>query len=209
MPFSKKTWEDRIVQYPNRFNQTLIIGSTYDLIPEPGTITQAGTPISAAELNRIESGIEEATEIAETHSHSVATASENGLMSSNDKAKVDKIINSMHLYHGAYYYNPKLTGSGITWSGQLYTKGTYLVNVHARYNSDANHTATGTWLVKYDGGTTNKIGSCELLGTVSKCGYASSLSLSVNLDGLITVTFTATLSSTTDIHVTATKIANI
>lgn len=56
MAYSKTNWVDRSVQYPNRFTQS-INGSLVTLTPSPGTITQAGTPITAANLNKIEDGI--------------------------------------------------------------------------------------------------------------------------------------------------------
>lgn len=57
MAYVKTNWADRSVQYPQRFTRTS--DGTYDtLVPAPGTITQAGTPITAVALNNIESGIE-------------------------------------------------------------------------------------------------------------------------------------------------------
>jgi hypothetical protein len=113
-------------------------------------------------------------------------------------------------FMGSYNYQPVLSGSNVTWSGQLYKKGTYYVTVTAKYNNDGNHMAIGTWLVKYEGGATNKIGTAELLGTVSKVGYATSLTISVNLNGLLTVNFVSSVSSTSQtINVNAVKIDDI
>ncbi|WP_066316983.1 hypothetical protein [Bacillus sp. FJAT-29814] len=53
MPYTKTNWVDRVVQYPNRFTRTEA-GGFDTLIPAPGTVTQAGTPINAAALNNIE-----------------------------------------------------------------------------------------------------------------------------------------------------------
>jgi hypothetical protein len=59
MAYIKTTWADRQIQYPNRFTRTS--DGTYDtLTPEPGTITQAGTPITAASLNKLETQYDEA-----------------------------------------------------------------------------------------------------------------------------------------------------
>lgn len=56
MAYTKTTWADRSVQYPNRFTRTS--DGTYDtLTPSPGTITSTGTPITATGLNNIEDGI--------------------------------------------------------------------------------------------------------------------------------------------------------
>jgi hypothetical protein len=54
MTYSKTNWIDRAVQYPQRFTRTS--DGTYDtLVPAPGTITTAGTPLTAAALNNLES----------------------------------------------------------------------------------------------------------------------------------------------------------
>jgi hypothetical protein len=59
MPYQKTSWQDRSVQYPSRFTRTS--DGTYDtLVPAPGTITQGGTPITAAALNNLETQYEQA-----------------------------------------------------------------------------------------------------------------------------------------------------
>lgn len=56
MAYTKTTWVDRSVQYPSRFTRTN--DGTYDtLTPAPGTITNAGTPITSTALNNMEDGI--------------------------------------------------------------------------------------------------------------------------------------------------------
>jgi hypothetical protein len=56
MAYTKTNWVDRSVQYPQRFTRTS--DGTYDtLVPAPGTVTNSGTPITAATLNNIENGI--------------------------------------------------------------------------------------------------------------------------------------------------------
>lgn len=58
MGYSKTTWADRNVQYPNRYTDEL--SNTKTFIPSPGTITEAGTKATASRMNNIESGIESA-----------------------------------------------------------------------------------------------------------------------------------------------------
>lgn len=56
MNYTRKIWEDRIVQYPNRYrdqNDNLLI-----LTPEPGEVAKAGTVVNAEAMNHIEDGIE-------------------------------------------------------------------------------------------------------------------------------------------------------
>ena len=59
MSYIKTTWQDRAVQYPQRFTRTS--DGTYDtLVPAPGTVTQSGTPITAAALNNLETQYDQA-----------------------------------------------------------------------------------------------------------------------------------------------------
>jgi hypothetical protein len=58
MAYAKQTWIDRVVQYARRYTKTDIDTDTVELVPEPGTITQAGTAITASRMNNIENEIE-------------------------------------------------------------------------------------------------------------------------------------------------------
>jgi hypothetical protein len=59
MPYTKTNWVDRSVQYPSRFTRTS--DGTYDtLVQAPGTIAQAGTPITANALNNLETQYDQA-----------------------------------------------------------------------------------------------------------------------------------------------------
>ena len=55
MAYVKKTWVDRIVQYPSRYTDESSNVKTFT--PSPGTITAAGDPVNAGNLNHIEQGI--------------------------------------------------------------------------------------------------------------------------------------------------------
>jgi archaellum component FlaG (FlaF/FlaG flagellin family) len=44
---------DRSVQYPDRYTITEIDANTVELVAEPGTVVQLGTPINATNLNAI------------------------------------------------------------------------------------------------------------------------------------------------------------
>lgn len=59
MIYSRQTWNDRSVEYPRRYT-SVVDGSYTTFTPSPGTITEAGTPINASNLNNIETGIENA-----------------------------------------------------------------------------------------------------------------------------------------------------
>lgn len=61
MAYTKQTWVDRVVQYVRRFSAVEEAGSGYVLFtPQPGTVTEAGTPVDASRLNHMETGIEDA-----------------------------------------------------------------------------------------------------------------------------------------------------
>lgn len=59
MAYTPTPWKDRQVQKPNTFTIQNNPDGTVTLIPVPGTITQAGTPTSAANLNKIESAVKD------------------------------------------------------------------------------------------------------------------------------------------------------
>ncbi len=57
MAYIKTTWKDRLVERPNTFEVQENLDGTITLIPTHGTVTQAGTPVNATNLNKIEEGI--------------------------------------------------------------------------------------------------------------------------------------------------------
>lgn len=57
LSYSKTVWADRNVQYPRRFTDQN--SNVLTLTASPGTITAAGTPVSASVMNNIEDGIED------------------------------------------------------------------------------------------------------------------------------------------------------
>jgi hypothetical protein len=57
MAYTKTTWADKNVQFPNRFTKTGESAGGVTLVPDPGTVTQAGTALSASNMNKIEDGI--------------------------------------------------------------------------------------------------------------------------------------------------------
>jgi hypothetical protein len=58
MGYTKNTWTDRNVQYPNRYTDELSNVKTFTA--SPGTITEAGTKVTASRMNNLEGGIESA-----------------------------------------------------------------------------------------------------------------------------------------------------
>ena len=62
--FVTTTWTNRQVQFPSRFTKSGETATTVTLTASPGTVTQAGTPISALNMNRIEQGVFDAQLLA-------------------------------------------------------------------------------------------------------------------------------------------------
>lgn len=58
MGYSKTTWTDRNVQYPNRYTDELSNVKTFTA--SPGTVTAAGTKVTASNMNNLETGVEAA-----------------------------------------------------------------------------------------------------------------------------------------------------
>lgn len=58
MAYNKNTWVDRNVQYPQRYNLSLVSGTTYDISATPGTVTAAGTAITASNMNNLENAMD-------------------------------------------------------------------------------------------------------------------------------------------------------
>lgn len=66
MAYIKTTWVNKLVETPKTFNFQQNADATVTLIPAEGIVTEAGTPLTAAVMNKIEGGIEEvATSLAD------------------------------------------------------------------------------------------------------------------------------------------------
>lgn len=62
MPYTKTTWSDRQVQTPLTFTvpATIVANTPFTLTPSEGTVTQAGIPITSANLNNLETQYDQA-----------------------------------------------------------------------------------------------------------------------------------------------------
>lgn len=60
MAYTKTTWVDRVVAFANRFTKSAETTTSVTLVADPGTVTQAGTTLSATLMNKIEQGIADA-----------------------------------------------------------------------------------------------------------------------------------------------------
>ena len=66
MPYNPTDWKDHVVEYPNRYRETTDAQGFVTHTEEPGEIVQQGTPMSATNFNKQESGIAEALDMADT-----------------------------------------------------------------------------------------------------------------------------------------------
>jgi hypothetical protein len=61
MAYTPTNWQDRIVEKPRTYQFVDNEDGTFTLVPQPGTITQLGTPVNAANLNKLENGLADHT----------------------------------------------------------------------------------------------------------------------------------------------------
>lgn len=112
--------------------------------------------------------------------------------------------------NGVYEPSTAATTLSMTLNLGAEQKGTFIIDINVNGNGrDANHSAAGTWLVKYLGGDVYKINTAELIGTVNKVGNAQGLSIANNGGGSIVITFTQTNSSTARFRYQITKIGEV
>ncbi|MGF7050422.1 hypothetical protein J2T13_004960 [Paenibacillus sp. DS2015] len=102
MAYQKTTWIDRLVQFPRRFTKTLEGANVVTLTPDPGTITELGTFVSAAVMNNMELGIENADAAA-------------------TKARDDLVLANNALNLKAPLANPVFTGTPKVGSATMIT----------------------------------------------------------------------------------------
>lgn len=57
MTYTPTNWKDRIVEKPRTYTMQQNTDGTITLVPAPGNIIEEGTPVNAANLNKIENGI--------------------------------------------------------------------------------------------------------------------------------------------------------
>ena len=50
-------WKDHVVEHPNRYQETDLGGGQVELVKDPGTVIQQGTPQSASNFNQMDWGI--------------------------------------------------------------------------------------------------------------------------------------------------------
>lgn len=89
MSYTKTEWKDRVVENARTYTVQNNTGGTITLIPAPGTVTEEGTPVNAANMNKIES------ELASLDSGQIkiyTTTTELAITSDNGVAYVDVTV---------------------------------------------------------------------------------------------------------------------
>lgn len=71
MAYDPTVWKDRVVERPMTFNIVNNPDGTITLVPAPGVIAESGTPVNAANLNKLEQGLR-------SHEAEIATKDELG-----------------------------------------------------------------------------------------------------------------------------------
>lgn len=66
MAYTPTNWKDRVVEKPRTYRMQDNGDGTITLIPEPGTIYEPGTPVNAANLNKLENGLQAAAAVADS-----------------------------------------------------------------------------------------------------------------------------------------------
>ena len=57
MAYEPTIWKDRVVEKPRTFNIINNPDGTVTLVPAPGVVVEEGTPVNAANLNKLEQGL--------------------------------------------------------------------------------------------------------------------------------------------------------
>jgi hypothetical protein len=80
----KRTWQDRIVQYPRRFKIIDNNDGTVTMEPQPGTIVQPGTFANAVMMNGIENDLGDLTTLNTTNKTTLVSAINEAFQFAND-----------------------------------------------------------------------------------------------------------------------------
>lgn len=80
MAYKKTLWKDRVVEKPNTYRSVENPDGTITLYPITGQVIEKGTPVSAANLNKIENGIVELNEQLDNKAYKSTVGSSKGIV---------------------------------------------------------------------------------------------------------------------------------
>jgi hypothetical protein len=136
--YPKTVWLDRAVQFATRYLKSGETSSGVTLTADPGTVTQAGTPVNAANLNKIENALEsmigkDNTTIVETTSIKLDTDTRSAILTytSGQLTKVEEkdgvtIIKTTNLTYdgsGVLTKVDEIAGGRTVTTNLVYTSG--------------------------------------------------------------------------------------
>lgn len=107
--YIKTNWKDRIVEFARRYIKTGESSDEVTLMPKPGLITEEGTPITAANLNKIEQGVADAHALLDAATNA-ATANTMMKRDANSRVQAASPITNNDLVNLAYV-NTRLQNS--------------------------------------------------------------------------------------------------
>lgn len=94
MTYQKTTWVDRQVQYPLTYTFSSAANGGTTLTPNEGTVSQAGTPINASNMNNIENGVAALDTQVTTNTNNI-TSIQTTLTTKANQSDMDSITSRM------------------------------------------------------------------------------------------------------------------
>jgi len=152
-------WKDRIVEKPKTYHVQNNPDGTITLIPAPGTVVQEGTPVNAANLNKMEQAIV-------THLPEKATETKLGHVKAKTKADGTLII-PINIPDGTMY-NAVLVTKDVTKI--IATSDSYGGNIRA-IAVDDNHVYVGGQTTQ----TVKKLNKSDLSQVATSASYGGTI----------------------------------
>ncbi|QYR20795.1 hypothetical protein KZ483_24045 [Paenibacillus sp. sptzw28] len=154
MAYTKTNWLDRAVQFVNRFTKSNETSTSVTLTADPGTVTQAGTPINASNLNKMEQGIFDAHD--KTSGRNMPGGDCNNATSYGDWLFTDTTLNSP--WPGRFGAIRVFVSSGDTYNGStnwLFQVAYNTADMAVKHRHKINNGAWSSWedFVTSAGGT--------------------------------------------------------
>lgn len=131
--YEPTVWKDHIVEKPRTYTMVENEDGTVTQFPSEGEVMQQGTPMNAANLNKLESGLKKATEEMEEFV-SNGTAANSTLLGGK---KPEYYLPRENLLDNSYFLNP-VNQRGKT----AYTGSGYSIDRWRAYHADTVHTVT-------------------------------------------------------------------
>ena len=119
MAYKKTLWKDRVVEKPNTYRSVENPDGTITLYPITGQVIEKGTPVSAANLNKIENGIVELNEQLE---HNTNILRKLNILTELIANLSNKTINTVRWIGDSISVGHDSTGAGVGTEGNIIFK---------------------------------------------------------------------------------------